>query len=90
MRLQAMEQTNDGFVLAERDLELRGPGQFFGRQQSGLPEIQMAALLDIKALELAREEAEALAGRDPLLEQPEHQALRERVALFWENAGDVS
>jgi ATP-dependent DNA helicase RecG len=90
MRLQAMEQTNDGFVLAERDLELRGPGQFFGRQQSGLPEIQLAALLDIEALELARREAEALYEEDPQLAEPEHAALRRRVKAFWDNAGDIS
>jgi ATP-dependent DNA helicase RecG len=90
MRLQAMEQTNDGFILAERDLELRGPGQFFGRQQSGLPEIQMAALLDIEALEQARAEAEALFQADPQLDEPEHALLRQRLTEFWDNAGDIS
>lgn len=89
-RLQAMEETNDGFVLAEKDLELRGPGEFFGRRQSGLPEVQLAALLDVKMLELARQEAEALMSADPLLEQVEHSLLRQKVMQFWQNAGDVS
>jgi ATP-dependent DNA helicase RecG len=89
-RLQAMEQTNDGFVLAEKDLELRGPGEFFGRQQSGLPEIEMAALLNVKALERARVEANRLFESDPDLEKPENAVLRQRVRRFWEDAGDVS
>lgn len=89
-RLQVMEETNDGFVLAEKDLELRGPGEFFGRRQSGLPEVQLAALLDVKMVELARQEAETLMAADPLLEQPEHSLLRQKVMQFWQNAGDVS
>ncbi len=89
-RLQAMEQTNDGFILAERDLELRGPGQFFGKRQSGMPEVQLAALLNVKALDLARREAETIFKFDPMLEQAEHAALREKVADFWQDAGDVS
>lgn len=90
MRLQAMEQTNDGFLLAEKDLELRGPGQFFGRQQSGLPEIQMASLSDSQSLLIARQSALTLFEQDPTLENPQHTLLRERVSKFWQNAGDVS
>jgi ATP-dependent DNA helicase RecG len=89
-RLQALEQTNDGFALAEKDLEIRGPGQFFGRQQSGLPELKMASLLDIELLEAAREEAQRVFAADPLLQQPQHATLRERVATFWNDAADVS
>lgn len=89
-RLTALEETNDGFELAEKDLELRGPGQFFGRQQSGLPEMQMASLLDVDTLTVARQEAETLFEQDPQLEQPEHAQLRERVHRFWDNAGDFS
>lgn len=89
-RLQALEQTNDGFQLAEKDLAIRGPGEFFGRRQSGMPELRLASLLDVKLLELARGEAQALFAEDPELEQPEHQGLREQVAAFWEAAGDVS
>jgi ATP-dependent DNA helicase RecG len=89
-RMRALEQTNDGFALAEKDLSLRGPGQFFGRQQSGLPELRMASLLDMAMVELAREEAVALFTQDPYLQQPEHAPLRRRVEQFWANAGDVS
>ncbi|MCA9932409.1 MAG: ATP-dependent DNA helicase RecG, partial [Anaerolineales bacterium] len=89
-RLKALEQTNDGFVLAEKDLEIRGPGEFFGRRQSGLPELQLASLLDMEMVETARAEAQKLFAADPALEQSEHQLLREQVGRFWEHAGDVS
>lgn len=89
-RLTALEQTNDGFVLAEKDLELRGPGEFFGRRQSGLPELKLASLLDMDMLTKARQEAENLIQQDPTLEQPEHQQLHERVTKFWETASDIS
>ncbi|MBP6017090.1 MAG: ATP-dependent DNA helicase RecG [Candidatus Promineofilum sp.] len=90
-RLAALEATNDGFVLAERDLELRGPGEFFGRRQSGLPELRLASLLhDSEVLAMAQEDAAALFATDPYLERPEHQYLRESLALFWDNAPDVS
>ncbi len=89
-RLKALEQTNDGFALAEKDLEIRGPGEFFGKRQSGLPELQLASLLDMEMVETARSEAVKLFTADPSLEQPEHQLLQERVAQFWEQAGDVS
>lgn len=90
-RLAALEATNDGFVLAERDLELRGPGEFFGRRQSGLPELRFASLLhDVEVLAMAQEDAAALFAADPQLESPEHQLLREQVNHFWEQAADVS
>jgi ATP-dependent DNA helicase RecG len=90
-RLAALEATNDGFILAERDLELRGPGEFLGRRQSGLPELRLASLLhDVDVLTLAQEEAVAIFSVDPQLERPEHSLLRERVGEFWENTGDVS
>lgn len=89
-RLQALEQTNDGFVLAEKDLELRGPGEFFGRRQSGLPELQLASLLDMEMLEIACEEAIAVLDEDPLLELPEHHWLKLRMAQFWDKASDAS
>ena len=90
-RLAALEATNDGFVLAERDLELRGPGEFFGRRQSGLPELRLASLLhDAEVLDVAQQEAAALFAADPELAWPEHQALRERLEAFWQQAGDAS
>ena len=90
-RLSALEATNDGFVLAERDLELRGPGEFFGRRQSGLPELRLASLLhDDEVLAMAQEDAAAIFVDDPNLELPEHRYLRESVEEFWETAADVS
>lgn len=89
-RLTALEQTNDGFQLAEKDLELRGPGEFFGRRQSGLPEIKLASLLDMEMLTITREEARNLIEADPMLTAPEHAYLRDQVAQFWETAADVS
>ena len=59
-----MTETNDGFVLSERDLELRGPGDFFGRKQSGMPEFKVADMVhDYRALEVAREDAAACKFR---------------------------
>ncbi len=89
-RLAALEKTNDGFALAEKDLELRGPGEFFGRRQSGLPELRLASLLDMEMLEKAQQEARTIFADDPLLAKPEHQLLRDRVAQFWADAADVS
>jgi len=89
-RLAALEQTNDGFILAEKDLEIRGPGEFLGRQQSGLPELHLASLTDMVLLEVARDEALALFREDPLLAATEHEILSQRVTGLWEQAGDIS
>lgn len=90
-RLAALEATNDGFVLAERDMELRGPGEFFGSRQSGLPELRLASLLhDVEVLNVAQEEAQAVFAADPQLQRPEHQLLRERLEQFWQQASDES
>ncbi|HSH04413.1 MAG TPA: ATP-dependent DNA helicase RecG [Anaerolineae bacterium] len=89
-RLTALEETNDGFILAEKDLEIRGPGEFFGRQQSGLPELQLATLSDVSILEKARAEAETIFDIDPTLSLPDHQPLAQRLAQFWQQAGDIS
>lgn len=79
-RLEAMEATNDGFELAESDLRLRGPGDYFGTRQSGLPDLRMARLSDAELLYLARREATGLLERDPGLEAPEHAPLKAGVA----------
>ncbi len=89
-RLQALEGSADGFALAQIDLELRGPGDFFGTRQSGLPPLQAATLGDLRTLEEARAAAQRLFAADPTLSQPEHQALAAHVAAFWQGAGDVS
>jgi ATP-dependent DNA helicase RecG len=89
-RLHALEQSQDGFALAEKDLHLRGPGDFFGTRQSGLPDLKMAQLSDLRTLELAREEAARLLQIDPDLSMPEHVALARKARQFWRGEGDVS
>ena len=82
-RLRVMEETVDGFALAEEDLRLRGPGEFFGTKQAGIPDLRMARLSDVAMIELAREEARAITERDPHLEAPEHRALGEATRRWW-------
>jgi ATP-dependent DNA helicase RecG len=89
-RLSALEATNDGFVLAEKDLELRGPGEFFGTRQSGLPDLRLASISDVVTLEEARKEAQALFEQDISLEDPDHRLLARKVDQFWSGLGDVS
>ena len=81
-RLSALERTHDGFELAEIDLRLRGPGDFFGTRQSGLPALRMAQFSDRALLELAREVAMRIEEEDPGLQAPEHSALAAQVARF--------
>jgi ATP-dependent DNA helicase RecG len=90
-RLDAIVETQDGFRLAEIDLELRGPGEFFGTRQSGIPELEFAVLGDMITLHAARTEAQKVLDIDPDLELPEHRTLREHVQRFWvEGMGDLS
>ncbi len=91
-RLNIIENVQDGFVLAEEDLKLRGPGEFFGTRQSGLPDLRMAKLSDVKILELARNEAVELFQVDPGLKKPEHKLLAGEMARVWpkSNAGEWS
>ena len=90
-RLQAMSETNDGFVLAERDLEQRGPGDFLGTRQAGFAELQVSRLTDVRLIEKARRHAQALFELDSDLQQPEHQALSAALQAFWQvGKGDVS
>jgi ATP-dependent DNA helicase RecG len=79
-----MEETQDGFALAEADLRLRGPGEFFGTRQSGLPDLKAARLSDVQLIEEAREEAARLLDEDPRLERPEHALLAAEVSRVWE------
>jgi ATP-dependent DNA helicase RecG len=91
-RLQAMAETNDGFILAERDLQQRGPGEFLGTRQAGYAtSLKMANLGDIQMIEIARQEAQALFARDPDLKDPENSLLAEALGRFWGGGkGDVS
>lgn len=90
-RLQAMAETNDGFVLAERDLEQRGPGDFLGTRQSGFSELRMAQLTDLLLIEKARKHAQQVFTDDPELKKPEHRLLASALHRFWgETQGDIS
>ena len=84
-RLSVMEMSNDGFVIAEKDLELRGPGEFLGTRQSGLPELAVANLArDGALLSVAREEARRIIECDPVLSRPEHRGLAKALQERWE------
>ncbi|MCL4504621.1 MAG: ATP-dependent DNA helicase RecG [Chloroflexi bacterium] len=92
-RLTAIVSTQDGFVLAEKDLELRGPGQFFGTRQSGDAELKLVNIRDRDLLTAAREQAERIFEEDAKLNAAEHQLLAEKVQTFWmahESHGDAS
>jgi ATP-dependent DNA helicase RecG len=89
-RLDAMVETTDGFVIAERDLEIRGPGEFFGTKQSGLPDLNVANLMrDVKLLEYAREEAFAIIRDDPSLKLPQHRTVKNALEQRWEKSLDL-
>jgi ATP-dependent DNA helicase RecG len=79
-RLQAMEDTSDGFEISQKDLELRGPGQFFGLVQSGLPDIAMEHLSNIKLIKFARTEAQNILSADPELKK--HPVIQNALQKF--------
>ena len=87
-RLKTLTRTTDGFRIAEEDLKLRGPGDFFGQRQHGLPQLRIADLAgDTRVLKEAQEAAAALLARDPGLDEPEHRLLREQIQrLFTQQA----
>jgi ATP-dependent DNA helicase RecG len=90
-RLATMEDTNDGFILAERDLDQRGPGDFLGTRQSGFAELRMANLTDVRLIEKARQQALALFDRDPDFTEPENSDLAQTFQKFWGvGRGDIS
>ena len=87
-RLSFLCHTNDGFAVAKYDLETRGPGDFFGEAQHGLPTLQIADLVqDTRTLKVAQEEAKALLATDPTLCAPEHTALSDAVERLFSTAG---
>ena len=84
-RLKIMTKTNDGFQISEEDLRLRGPGDFFGSRQHGLPAMKIADLsCDMRLLDEAQTAAKALLALDPALELPEHLPLRRRIGELFE------
>lgn len=89
-RLELIEKIYDGFALAEADLRMRGPGEFFGTRQSGLPDLRMAKLSDLALLELARKEASQFFERDAGFKLPEHRPLAQELARVWKTGGEWS
>jgi ATP-dependent DNA helicase RecG len=82
-RMDIMTRTNNGFLIAEEDLRIRGPGEIYGTRQSGMPSFRVADLVkDMRLLEVARREAFHLLEQDPDLSRPEHAALQEAVDRF--------
>ena len=83
-RIQAMIHTNNGFRIAEADLNIRGPGEFFGTRQSGIPNFKIANIIeDASLLEAAKKEAELLIKADPALNAPAHQLLKRMLQKHW-------
>ena len=90
-RLKFLCSTSDGFAVAQYDLETRGPGDFFGSRQHGLPTLQIADLMnDTRTLHAAQSEAVALLAEDPLLERPEHALLARQVEQMFDKAGAMN
>lgn len=89
-RLEAITINDNGFDLAEEDLRLRGPGEFWGTRQSGLPALRIAKLGDVETIGLARRAAVGLLDEDPDLSRAEHEPLRGQVRRFWAEAADLS
>ena len=90
-RLRFLCSTSDGFAVAQYDLETRGPGDFFGSRQHGLPTLQVADLMnDTRTLHAAQREAAALLAADPLLERPEHALLARQVEQMFDQAGAMN
>ncbi len=89
-RLAAMEESNDGFVLADRDWQLRGTGELLGTRQSGIPDIDLLDPAYADLVEVAQQEARALYSEDPSLEQPPHQLLARFIASRYPTTADFS
>ena len=90
-RLKFLCSTSDGFAVAQYDLETRGPGDFFGSRQHGLPTLQIADLMnDTRTLHAAQSEAAALLAEDPLLERPEYALLARQVEQMFDKAGAMN
>jgi ATP-dependent DNA helicase RecG len=89
-RLEALTATENGFELAEEDLRLRGPGEFWGTRQSGLPALKVATLGDLPTIELARHAAHDILAGDPKLAGDEHALLRQQIQRFWHDAAELS
>ena len=89
-RLDAMEETTDGFKLAEIDWQMRGPGDLLGLRQSGLGDFRLAEIMNPNLVELAQREARTIHAEDPFLTQPDHYLLTQRIRMLLDRRADVS
>ena len=90
-RIQAMIRTNNGFQIAEADLNIRGPGEFFGTRQSGVPNFKIANIIhDATLLETAKQEAELLVKADRELNAPAHQLLKRMLQKHWRDNLEIA
>ena len=91
-RMKVMCETNDGFIISEKDLEIRGPGEFFGTRQHGLPELKVANIFKhMKILKLAQQEARFIIGNDQKLSSYENKYLKlEIIDKFNHNVKEIS
>ena len=88
-RLRVMCSTTDGFRIADEDLKLRGPGDFFGSRQHGLPQLSIANMAeDVELLKIAQREAQTILRKDQELSLPEHRGLRGETRQLFEKVGD--
>jgi ATP-dependent DNA helicase RecG len=78
-----MAATTDGFELAEKDLEMRGPGEFLGTRQAGFPDLRLAEVSDLDLVEAARQSAQIVFQEDPELARPGNRLLTRRMDRFW-------
>ena len=86
-----MQSSSDGFVISEKDLEIRGPGEFFGTRQHGLPELRIANIfMDMQVLKLAQKEARLLIERDPALEAEENRAIKISIMEKFKTLENIS
>ena len=89
-RLRTLASTTDGFKIAEEDLKMRGPGDFFGSRQHGLPQLKLADLTgDMRLLDQAQRAARALLEADPHLSAPEHRPVLDRVQALFAETPDI-
>jgi ATP-dependent DNA helicase RecG len=89
-RMNVIEKTNDGFVISEKDLELRGSGEFFGTRQHGMPEFKIANLFeDIDVLKVVQKECEAIIKKDPNIEKPENERLKVLIERKFKNRIEI-
>ena len=89
-RLKTLASTTDGFKISEEDLKLRGPGDFFGSRQHGLPQLALADLSgDMRLLQQAQQSARQLLQNDPTLSRPENRPVLDRVRQMFADTPDI-